>query len=1051
MAGVTNQGLAVATGRVERASVALDDSQRAVLALEPGQSAAVLGAPGSGKTTTLVEVIAHRVLVDGWPPESVLALTTSRSTATRLRDVLAKRLAVPSNGPLARTVNSLAFDVVTRAARHAGAPVPTLVTGADQDSDIAQLLEGQIADGTDSAWPHPLTPDVRRLRSFRTELREIMMRATEYGITPEMLADLAARHGRAEWAAVAAFTEEYLAVVSTSRSTQFDSAELSGFAVVALAGDVPLPGIDALRLIVVDDLQEATESALAVIRALAARGIAIVAFGDPDVATNSFRGGAVDALGRFPIVFDLPHARQLALGAVYRHSPALRQLVTAVTSKIGAAAAGVHRGAGAVGESDEKPVVRIEADTPARQWAAISRHLRERHLFDGVAWRQTAVVVRSGALVPIVARALALSDVPTRTSAAGRPLRDDRGARSLLTVIDVGSGRTPLDAQIADELLLGPYGGLDKLALRRLALALRAEELAGGGNRSSHELLVDALGDPARLATIDFRGARNALRLATILHRVRDLAAQGASAEELLWEAWDASGLARSLHHQAAGSGITATEANRHLDGVVALFSAAKRFVERHPGSPASVFLDGVLDADIPEDTLSPQSTDDAVLVTTPASLVGREFDVVIIAALQEGVWPNFRLRGSLLGPADLVRAATGESGEIIDARRQVLGDELRMFALAASRARRQVVLAAISNDDESPSVLFRLGGPTPTSRATAVTPLTLRGLTGRLRRDVVSARTTDVQRTEAATALARLAAEGVPGADPSEWHGLASPSTSEPVYLPLESVPISPSRVERFEKSPVDWFIETIAGSESSPSMALGTILHWAMETATDPSVDALWAAVNERWSEMLYEAPWLAEQQRAMARRLVGGIAEYLVDFEAAGKHLVAAEKTFEFELGQARVRGAIDRIERARDGSIVIVDLKTGNPITSQREIDEHPQLGAYQLALDVGALDDHVDGEPVRSGGAKLLFVKKGVRGKNYREGVQRPFDGDALEAFRTRILQAAAGMAAAQFVGALEVNERPGYTAALTLHRVPAVSSDSADPSGELAR
>ncbi|MDQ1550474.1 MAG: hypothetical protein QOD27_2132, partial [Microbacteriaceae bacterium] len=116
----------------EASSVArpsLDTDQLAVLALPDDASAAVIGAPGTGKTRTLVELVADRVERAGFLPEQVLALTASRTTATRLRDILALRLGVPTNGPLARTVNSLAFDIVGHAARVAGTEPPRLVTG----------------------------------------------------------------------------------------------------------------------------------------------------------------------------------------------------------------------------------------------------------------------------------------------------------------------------------------------------------------------------------------------------------------------------------------------------------------------------------------------------------------------------------------------------------------------------------------------------------------------------------------------------------------------------------------------------------------------------------------------------------------------------------------------------------------------------------------------------------------------------------------------------------------------------------------------------------
>jgi RecB family exonuclease len=214
-------------------------------------------------------------------------------------------------------------------------------------------------------------------------------------------------------------------------------------------------------------------------------------------------------------------------------------------------------------------------------------------------------------------------------------------------------------------------------------------------------------------------------------------------------------------------------------------------------------------------------------------------------------------------------------------------------------------------------------------------------------------------------------------------------------------------------------------------------------METATDPSVEAVWASIESRWSELLFESPWLAEQQKRAARILAAGVAEYLADFERDGKTLVAAEGRFELSIGRAKVNGSIDRVERAPDGSVVIVDLKTGSPITRQDAIDAHPQLGAYQLAYAEGVLNEFLDelGQH-SSGGAKLLYVKKGLRSKLYREGVQATLGDEQLEGFRTRIRQAAIGMAQAAFLGELELDQWASFDSATRkLHRVRAVSSD----------
>src|SRR5690606_27152981 len=174
-------------------------------------------------------------------------------------------------------------------------------------------------------------------------------------------------------------------------------------------------------------------------------------------------------------------------------------------------------------------------------------------------------------------------------------------------------------------------------------------EFAGGGSRSSDELLVDALTAPGRLATIEVNTAKHASELASTLGAVRAAFASASTIEELLWLVWQRSPLAETWRAEALGAGIAAAEANRALDGVLALFTAAKRFVERGESRGAEVFLDAVLDAEVPEDTLAPQSVAESVLVTTPSGAVGLEFDAVVIAGLQDGVWPNLKPRGSLL------------------------------------------------------------------------------------------------------------------------------------------------------------------------------------------------------------------------------------------------------------------------------------------------------------------------------------------------------------------------------------------------------------------
>jgi RecB family exonuclease len=131
---------------------------------------------------------------------------------------------------------------------------------------------------------------------------------------------------------------------------------------------------------------------------------------------------------------------------------------------------------------------------------------------------------------------------------------------------------------------------------------------------------------------------------------------------------------------------------------------------------------------------------------------------------------------------------------------------------------------------------------------------------------------------------------------------------------------------------------------------------------------------------------------------------------------------------------LNGAIDRVERRPDGTVVIVDLKTGRRHPSGPEVPGHAQLNAYQLAYRDGALPDQ---GPL--GGAKLVFIapETTTSKKNFREVPQPAKDEAGFEAFRLRVQEAGRGMAGAEFVGVRADDGRDTYD--YRIHLVPEVS------------
>lgn len=1027
-------------------AVTLDESQRAVVALGATESASVLGAAGTGKTATLIEFVADRVERLGLSADHILVLTPQRLAANRLRLALGERLRVATNGPLARTPMSLAFSLAVDGAFSRGVEPPSMLTGSEQDAILASLL---ALETSSVAWPEQLAYDTRQSRTFRSELRDLYSRCIDHGWGPSELASIARERGgenQSAWMAAAQFWQnEYEPVLADSRTNHFDIATLLRQGAVALSDPAVMPQV---RLVVIDDAQELTRGSLGILRAFAARGIPIVLFGDPDTSATTFRGADPTLIGSLTDV--VPGARSLTLSTVHRQGGLAHSLLSAVTGRVGAAKAGSQRAARPSALSPATSLEIIERATGISELTAIARRLREFHVYEQIPYSRMAVVLRSGSQVNEVARVLAVSEVSTRTLISDRTLKDQTIVRDLLRVVEVGIGHRSLDSQTANDMLLSPVCGLSIIEVRRLRQALRHDELAHEGVRTGVQLLPLALTGDVPVAHISMRAAKKAQGLGNLLSELR---AMGSSTiEELLWKVWSWSRLADIWLAESHGFGVIADEANRNLDAVLALFTAAKRFVEREPHSPAAEFIRSVFASDVPEDTLSSQGDTDAVLVSTSAALIGAEFDVVVVASVQEGRWPNLRPRGSLLHAPDL-----DEQPSQVDSRKQVLDDELRMFALAISRASKHVILTATAGLDDAPSPLVRLaaeikGVETDARHASDVYPLSLRGMTGVLRRELTRTLrdepASSEQALEYARALAALARAEVPGADPAQWYGLIDPSTLEPLANldkpegERDLVKVNPSSLESWKKNQLGWFLNSTVSWQGSSATGIGALVHEVFEDSVlrpelsiDP--DQMWKRIEPRWAELGLEPEWVSELEKKRVRKMLGALAAYILDFRAAGKTVLGVESKFEMAVGRGMLSGKVDRLEQNLDGSITVVDLKTSkNPITKD-EASEHIQLACYQFAL-VNDAFAHLEGMPEKpvSQGATLLYLNKKMGDDfGYQSRNQNPFEredssavtGDPLTAaqMRTLIEEAVESMAGSVFTAIVYTREERG--------------------------
>ncbi len=638
-----------------------------------------------------------------------------------------------------------------------------LLSGPEQDVIIGELLANHaegIAPGP--TWPDVLR-DALATRGFRHEIRDFFDRMAEYDLTAEDVQALARDYNRPVWAALAQLHTEYRAVRALRAKNAYDPAVLINDACRLLLRNPEFLAEERRRydLILIDDVQELSPSTYRLLRLIAAEeppaDAAALAAEYPDVfaaapevimtysdeaVVQGFRGARPDLVRTLPESF--PHLAERTLTTSYRLPALMMPLVADIRRRLPRYSRYVPA-AETDGQNGQKPPAtfgRINT-TPADEaltWGAVDEpllhlgadgkildpaHYRtapagvykyalasaqdeanllaqlllEDRIYGNRPYRESAIIVRNGADVARIRRVLSASGIPSRTSAALVPVRDEPAVRPFLDALSLlvyarkrgekalnpavtGAGyealspdeaeeimRKSLDDVIAEEnrsnplngansaitLLTSRLGGASSMDVRRLRQQLRSVELQTGGHRPSDDLLLGALLHPE---TLPAEGVGRAVhRIAAVLSAGRKaLARPDSTSTEVLWALWEASGLEKTWVAQTRGAGPEADAAHRNLDAMIGLFEAASRFDEQMRGAGAEQFLDFIDAQDLPMDTLAARGVrQDAVEILTPALAAGQSWRTVYVCGLQEGSWPNTTVRGSLLGTGDLV------------------------------------------------------------------------------------------------------------------------------------------------------------------------------------------------------------------------------------------------------------------------------------------------------------------------------------------------------------------------------------------------------------
>ena len=440
--------LRLVRGAVEGFSLSLSDQQR--LCVEHrGSPLIITGATGTGKTSVLIEAALSRISA-GQKPDSILILTYGRDRASELRDAIVTRSEKTAYEPLARTFHSLAYSILKMRTSDDYREI-VLLSGAEQETYISDLLKGDIEDGYKS-WHTDLHRSPQSLgepletQGFVRELRDLIMRANERGITPDQLAERGHQLGEKYWPGAADFWKRYLGSMTLQEisagdaKVRIDPSEIINTAINYLHANQEL--LTELRkrftTIIVDEFQESDPAQRTLLSLLAGSDLIIVA--DTASAVGRFRGADPEGVAAILDSYLAAGAQEIALTENFRGTP------------------DVH-------------AARLTSESEEAQY--IAYQFKRAHLMQGIPYSEMAVIVRShGQTASAIRRAFSQVSIPTAGDIEA--LANNAAIAPFLLLARVATGAQPLNLETAEKLLTSEFGGATSVSLRRTRTALLA-------------------------------------------------------------------------------------------------------------------------------------------------------------------------------------------------------------------------------------------------------------------------------------------------------------------------------------------------------------------------------------------------------------------------------------------------------------------------------------------------------------------------------------------------------------------------------------------------
>ncbi len=315
----------------------LDKEQKKAVEATEGTVCIVAG-PGSGKTHTIVEQIAHMVEKKGVAPENILAITFTNKAADEMRSRVEKWLA-GDELPTIGTFHSLALDILKEHGCKIGlAEDFKILSESEQKKIVKELL--------------------KKHESLDLKVKDALLLLSKAKSGGE-------KNSGTDNPIFAAFADDYKKELTARRKLDFDDLLIHTLELFQKHTDVLSSYQKKFRYIMVDEYQDTSPVQANILRALAAESKNICIIGDPNQAIYGFRGATCGNFLSFKNQY--PDAVTIKLAKNYRSTSAI----------IATSDALIGRKKKIKNDFKEAPVSVISCDSPQLEASYITKTIEQ--------------------------------------------------------------------------------------------------------------------------------------------------------------------------------------------------------------------------------------------------------------------------------------------------------------------------------------------------------------------------------------------------------------------------------------------------------------------------------------------------------------------------------------------------------------------------------------------------------------------------------------------------------------------------------------------------